>query len=121
MDTTYLLLKDEPEKEAFDLDSGLWKGLFRDDVRKLSDVAATEGILAERIADEVSPGYFGLCRFTQPTSDHWRRCPSCRQRCDSVAKRLFDWCGDAEVRLVNDMEFENKFLFSHLITQDVFV
>lgn len=120
MEPTYLLLKNEP-KEAFDLDCGLWKGLFREDVKKLSDVAATEGVLTTRIAEEVGDGVFGVCRFTQPSIDHWKRCPHCRGRCESVAKRLFDWCGDAEVRLVNDTEFEAKFMFTHLITQDVFV
>ena len=121
MQTTYLLLKDEPEKSAFDLDDGLWMKLFTEDVTKLSEVSATRGALAERIAEEVRSGAEGLCCLTNPTQDHWMRCDHCREYYETVSKRLFDWCGDADVRLVNDIEFDLKFVFSHLITQDVFV
>lgn len=99
MGTCHYLLKPE-QQVAFDLGKGNWSIFL--DIPLLGLLAETEKELTKIIAESV---------FCSPTEDYF----------DLISKRLFDWCGDDEIKLIQDDDWDDEEILDYLITQSRFL
>ena len=113
MGVCYYLVKLET-KEAFDLDKGNWSVFL--DIPFLEFLAENETQLTKIIAEQVYSG--GLCQSKDET--HWLNCSKCKNYFEFLAKKLFDWCGQDEIKLYRDDDWDIEELLDIQITQDRF-
>lgn len=114
MGTEYYLLKPET-KVAFELGKG-WS-IFKD-IPFLPFLAETKEELTKIIAEQV---YFGSF-FDHPAEEtHWLKCPKCSEYFSSLASKLFDWCGEDEIQLYSDDDWDLETVLEYEITGSRYV
>lgn len=86
MGVEHRLLKEDPTKEAFDLDKGCWYLIFPNVQFFMSDVAKSTEALSDRIRNEVYEGNENIDK----------------EYTDWLAHHLIEWAGDS----VLDMELD---------------
>lgn len=121
MGVCYTLFKENPHKQAFDLDKGAWwrileYGNTQGNSFNLTVLFDNKTHLSNFIQDRIYYGGLGDC-------DHEGKydCKICKPYFDELSKRLFVWCGKERVEMLsdNDDEYYERYK-SYPITEDRF-